>query len=88
MLTYSARSVCTKMWTRCCLLAFLVGLAVVAAAASDSHAGNQSGHGGGGGHGDDHGGSHGVKLASWRWSKYKIYVILCITIILGTIPCP
>ena len=34
-------------------------------------------------HGSSHEGHHGVRLASWRWSEYGIYVILCVTIILG-----
>ena len=87
------------MWTRGCSLALLVlavTLAAVTAASDSIHsgsgnhsihdhaAGSISEHDGGCGGGGHHG--HSVKLASWRWCQYKNYVILCVTIILGTNP--
>ena len=87
------------MWTRGCswlvLLVLAVTLAAVTTAASgSSHGGGGSGNHSSHDHGSEHdggcggGGHHGhsVKLASWRWCQYKNYVILCVTIILGTNP--
>jgi len=74
----------SRKWLLVLSLVTLTASLSLAAQTDDSgHHQSDSSHGGGhkGVH-DSHEGHHGVRLASWRWSEYGIYVILCVTIIL------